>query len=281
MAASFKVPQLSISKVKQTANLPKFDWKRFTKEKKLGSGGFGKVYLGKYEGEIEKVVVKKMKGENYDAKSRFIKEAKLLNVTQGHRNIVKFLGFCEEPGSILMENACFDFSLFGIEKRASTLSNFLHLVDDDFDFTSFAELLPVCAKDIITGLEYLHNKNIAHRDLKPANILVCNQHYSNPCLIKTDFKTAYADCPIVCKLADFGLSRSLELQTKILMSKTQCIGRGTLEYMAPEIHLPKQSSVNQDDLKKSDIWSLGIVMHQMVNPNVFGPYHNELEHAGL
>jgi hypothetical protein len=51
--------------------------------------------------------------------------------------------------------------------------------------------------------------------------------------------------------------------------------------MAPEIHLPKQSSVNQDDLKKSDMWSLDIVMHQMVNPNVFGPYHNELEHAGL
>jgi serine/threonine protein kinase len=100
--------------------------------------------------------------------------------------------------------------------------------------------------------------------------------------MKTDFKTAYADCPIVCKLADFGLSRSLQIQTKtVLMSKMQCIGHGTLKYMAPEIHLPKPSSVDQDDLKKSDIWSLGIVMHQMVNPNVFGPYHNELEYAGL
>ena len=71
-----------------------------------------------------------------------------------------------EPGSILMEYACFEFGLFGIEKRASTLVNCLHLVNDDFHFTSFAELLPVCAKDIITGLEYLLNKNIAHRDLK-------------------------------------------------------------------------------------------------------------------
>ena len=182
-----------------------------------------------------------------------------------------------------MEYSCFGFDPFGIEKRASTLANFLHLVDEDFDFTSFADLLPISAKDIITGLEYLHGKNIAHRDLKPANILVSNQHHSNPCLIiKGNFKTAYAECPIVCKLADFGLSRSLELQTKtVLMSKTQCIGRGTLEYMAPEIHLPSQSSVNQDDLKKSDIWSLGIVMHQIVNPNVFGPYRNEHEHAGL
>ena len=81
---------LTILKAKQAANLPKFEWKRFTKERKLGSGGFGKVYLGKYEGENEKVVVKKMKGENYDAKSRFTKEAKLLNATQGHRNIVSF-----------------------------------------------------------------------------------------------------------------------------------------------------------------------------------------------
>ena len=181
-----------------------------------------------------------------------------------------------------MEYSCFDFGPFGIEKRVSTLANFLHLVDDNFDFTSFAELLPICAKDIITGLEYLHNKNIAHRDLKPANILVSNQNYSNASHSKDEFKIAYAECLIVCELADFGLSRSIELQTKtVLKAETQCIGRGTLEYMAPEIHLPKQSSVNQEDLKKADIWSLGIVMHQMVNPNVFGPYHDELEHAGL
>ena len=282
MAGSFKLPQLTLSKVKKTADLPRFEWEHFEKVKKLGSGGFGTVYVGRYEGKNEKVVAKKMKGESVDAKSRFIKEAKLLHATQGHRNVIKFLGFCEEPGSILMEYSCFDFAPFGIEKHTSTLASFLHVVDDDFDFSSFAELLPICGKDIITGLEYLHSKNIAHRDLKPVNVLVSNQHYSNPCLVENDLETTYAKCPIVCKLADFGLSRSLELQTKtVLMSKTECIGRGTLQYMAPEIHLPKRSTVSQDDLKKSNIWSLGIMMFQMVNPNLFGPYHNELEHAGL
>ena len=281
MASSFKLPQLTIRKSKRV-NLPTFEWQQFEKEKKLGSGSFGSVYLGKYPGRDEKVVAKKTKCDSVDSKSRFIKEAGLLNATTGHRNIVSFFGFCEEPCSILMEYSCFDFSPFGVEKQVSTLGNFLCVVDDDFDFTSFADVLPVYAKDVTTGLEFLHTKNIVHRDLKPGNILVCNQHYSNPAIIKKDLETAYSDCPVVCKLADFGLSRSVDIQTKtILKSKTECIGRGTPAYMAPEVHLPKQSHASQDDLKKTDIWSLGLVMYAMVNPNVRGPYRDELEQAGL
>jgi hypothetical protein len=43
-----------------------------------------------------------------------------------------------------------------------SLEDFVHFVDDEFDFASFADLLPTCAKDVVAGLtEYLHTKNIA------------------------------------------------------------------------------------------------------------------------
>ena len=73
MAVSFKLPLFTFSKVKKTADLPKFEWERFKKEKKLESGGFGTVHrIGKHEGGNENVVVKKMKGESLMKKKRFI-----------------------------------------------------------------------------------------------------------------------------------------------------------------------------------------------------------------
>ena len=90
----------------------------------------------------------------------------------------------------------------------STLEDFVHFVDAEFDFSAFGDLLLVCARDLVTGLAFLHSNGIAHRNLKPGNTLVCNQHYD-----KDDLQGSYAKCPIVCKLADFGLSRSLDIQT--------------------------------------------------------------------
>ena len=207
----------------------------FPKRKEVG---LGCVYLGKFEGKQEKVVTKKNDVESIDSKSRFVKEAALLNNTKGHRNIIRFLGFCEEPCSIMMEYSCFNFQPFGVAKSVCSLEDFVHFVDDEFDFASFADLLPTCAKDVVAGLKYLHSKNIAHRDLKPGNILVSNQHYSSKTLNEDEFAEAYDECPVVCKMADFGLSRSLDLQTKsFFMSKTESVSLGTPAYMAPEIHL--------------------------------------------
>ena len=146
MAASFKIPT-PIRKPKKDPGLPKFEWKLFEKEKKLGSGTFGSVYLGKYEGKCEKVVTKKINGESIDSQARFVKEALLLNSAKGHRNVIEFLGFSNEPYAIMMEYSSFDFRPFGVEKNVCSLEGFVHFVDAEFDFTSFADLLPVCTKD--------------------------------------------------------------------------------------------------------------------------------------
>ncbi len=45
------------------------------------------------------------------------------------------------------------------------------------------------AFQILEGVQYLHSHNIIHRDLKPDNILIVQ------------------DCPVVIKIADFGLSK--------------------------------------------------------------------------
>lgn len=165
----------------------------------------------------------------------------------------------------------------------SSLSDFLQFVDEEFNFTSFADLLPVCAKDILSGLNYLHNHNIAHRDLKPSNTLVCNQHLNIiPRNDQAAMEKAFGECPIVCRLTDFGLSCSVDVQTKSIMaSQTTAIGCGTPAYMAPEMQLNQLVSASQDDLKRADVWSLGLVMHNMVNSDIGSPYRVELEKFGI
>ena len=197
-----------------------------------------------------------------------------------HQNIPSFMGFSDAPYSLMMEYVAFDFARLGLEKSVSSLEDFYHFVDCEFDFNSFADVLPVCITDVVTGLNFLHQMEIAHRDLKPSNVLVSNQHYCNS--DKSSFTKEYERCPIVCKVADFGLSRSLDTQTgSVLQTRTDDICRGTPVYMAPEIHTGLLGKASQDDLKKTDIWSLGLLAFSMVNPNLTNPYRKDTELLGI
>ena len=111
-----------------------------------------------------------MKEESTDAKRRFEKEAAILNTVKGHRNVGEFLQFCQEPYAIMMEYSCFDFRFLEVDKKVSSLEDFIHFIDAEFEFE-------LCARDVVTGLHYLHSHNIAHRDLTLGNTLVSNQHY--------------------------------------------------------------------------------------------------------
>ncbi len=89
--------------------------------------------------------------------------------------------------------------------------------------------------DICSALQVCEAKDIVHRDIKPANILM------------TEMGTF--------KLGDFGIARKLEGSKDGLSSK------GTRSYMAPEVSASGAYGSNVD------VYSLGIVMYQLLNNN--------------
>lgn len=101
---------------------------------------------------------------------------------------------------------------------------------------------------LLTGLSDIHSAGYAHRDIKPDNIM-----------ITTDG---------VIKYIDFGLA-CLQ-QCKIDSCNNTCRGRaGTLLYMPPEFFNGQQSN-SLSASQKHDVWSLGVVLFELVSgPNLF------------
>ena len=97
--------------------------------------------------------------------------------------------------------------------------------------------------DLCKALEICQRYNIIHRDIKPANIFISETE---------DFK-----------LGDFGVARIASASTG---ASTRA---GTVNYMAPEVFRGEKYTSNVD------IYSLGLVMYQLLNANrmpLYPPY---------
>jgi serine/threonine protein kinase len=194
-------------------DLPSFNYENVELREQIGHGAYGMVCKGKYNKfNNEVVVIKKLSGESANEENCFVKEARLM-FSLNHENIVTFKAFSSFPCAIMMEYLCFNFSIFEIQKELNNLTDFLNFIDKVDALSYFPNnLMPKIAFEISKGLEHLHSKGIVHRDLKAKNILISNLHYCN--LTSDEEKSkAFLERPVLCKLADFGGSRSHIIQT--------------------------------------------------------------------
>jgi len=137
-----------------------------------------------------------------------------------------------EHESIVRMNECFDDS-----DRIYLVLDYCpggHLLEYIIKSGAIKERLASCIfYQIVNGIKYCHSRGVAHRDLKPENILI--------------------DSIPNIKICDFGLCGYVNENIKM---KTFC---GSPCYASPECI----SRIEYDGMK-SDIWSIGVILYEMV-----------------
>ena len=216
---------------------------------KLGEGGMGVVYKAQ-DTKLDRFVAIKFLPQqmlsNASSKERFMQEAKAA-AALNHPNILAVYEIDEQNDNLFFVMEYADgmtlkrhiSNLFAKGESASGGRAGTGMpVTQAIEWTS----------QVAQGLKAAHEKNIVHRDIKPENIMLTG-----------DGKL---------KIMDFGIAK-LKSSSGLTRTGTSL---GTLSYMSPE-----QAQGSAAD-RRSDIWSLGVVLYEMLTADL--PFKAEHE-AGL
>ncbi len=212
---------------------------------KLGAGGMGEVYLAE-DTKLGRKVALKLLGEefttNRDRVNRFEQEACAASALN-HPNILTIHEVGVDNGRHFIATEYID----GVTLRKKMGRTPIEL----------NEILDISIQ-VTSALEEAHAAGIIHRDIKPENIMIRRNGYA--------------------KVLDFGLAKlteetidrtpsNAEASTRVLVQTDAGVVMGTSHYMSPE-----QTRTHKVD-GRSDIWSLGVVMYEMVAGRV--PFEGE------
>ncbi len=199
----------------------------------IGKGGFGIVYKAEKDNKIIALKVIKTRLNNKKFKKYILNEVDILEkISKPNCNMYLSCyydhSYNQDETSVFIEMEY--IKGITLEKYISSLRKKGKKNKEDNEEKINRHLLAI-TKDIINGINYLHDNNILHNDIKHNNIMI------TPDLVPT--------------LIDYGSSCIIYDDD---FCKTEY---RTLKYSAPEIlHTRKRT-------KKSDIWSLGIMLYNL------------------
>ena len=202
---------------------------RYRVVRQIGSGGMGEVYLAEDPQLQRQVALKILSGADAKAKHRFVQEA--ITVSKlSHPNvaIVHEAGEADGLAFITMQYV-----------EGETLRD--RLLRGPLAMTEIERI----AREVADALDDAHRHGIVHRDIKPGNIMVDTRGH--------------------VKVLDFGIAKLTELDSLATPESATAVAEttagkfvGTLQYVSPE-----QARGGAVD-GRSDIFSLGIVLYEMV-----------------
>jgi serine/threonine protein kinase len=196
-------------------------------DRQIGQGGMATVYMAhdnKFDTNVAIKVLNKEFVHNDNIRKRFLAEAKSM-FRMSHPNIIKVNDLIEENDTVA-------FVMEYIE--GETLKEYIDRkgkLNDDEIKTIFSQMLD--------AVGYVHEQNLVHRDIKPSNFMI--------------------DKKGKVKLMDFGIAKTLDASSSEYTQTGTGMQMGTPMYMSPE-----QITETKSVTAQSDIYSLGVVLWQMV-----------------
>ncbi|MBI5929140.1 MAG: serine/threonine protein kinase [Chloroflexi bacterium] len=202
----------------------------------LGKGGMSRVYLAtdrNLQRDVALKVITLDRDRANELMKRFKREARTIGKLDSHPNIVTVYRYATQEDTHYMAMQLI---------RGETLTQMLGRLKRKKNYMPYADVLNIM-RQVAAALDYAHKNQIIHRDVKPSNIMI-------------EEETGRV------VLMDFGLV--MEAGTE----STLGTAFGTPRYIAPEQAISSQQAVPQ-----SDIYSLGVILFEMLTGQV--PFDEE------
>jgi uncharacterized protein (TIGR02145 family) len=193
----------------------------------IGQGGMATVYLAednKFQTNVAIKVLNKEYVHNDNIRKRFLAEARNM-FKMSHPNIIKVTDLIDEGETVA-------FVMEYIE--GETLKEYL----DRKGKLSDTEIKNLFSQ-MLDAVGYVHKQKLVHRDIKPSNFMINREGQ--------------------IKLMDFGIAKTTDITSAEYTQTGTGVQMGTPMYMSPEQITETKSVTDQ-----SDIYSLGVVLWQMV-----------------